>query len=253
MLNVDIRYYDVILSTNSEAVNLARLGATTGTVICAKQQNEGHGRMQRIWNSPAGGLWFSIILRPKIDPSSVSQLTLLAGVAVARALRKMYETDDIYIKWPNDILLNQKKIAGILSEAYFNENGYIDYTVVGIGVNVNLKEKDFVKEIRDTATSLNLGTGKTYACKKVLQAILTEFFKLYEGWELNGAHEMISAWQFLNCTLGHPVVVKDNDREIFYGIAESMNSDGSLRVKNSEGVIQNFNFGEISIRSGMGR
>mgnify|MGYP001532211313 CR=1 FL=1 len=225
MLNVDIRYYDVILSTNSEAANLARLGATTGTVICAKQQNEGHGRMQRVWNSPAGGLWFSIILRPKIDPSSVSQLTLLAGVAVARALRKMYETDDIYI----------------------------DYTVVGIGVNVNLKEKDFVKEIRDTATSLNLGTGKTYACKKVLQAILTEFFKLYEGWELNGAHEMISAWQFLNCTLGHPVVVKDNDREIFYGIAESMDSDGSLRVKSSEGIIQNFNFGEISIRSGMGR
>ena len=124
---------------------------------------------------------------------------------------------------------------------------------MGIGVNVNLKEKDFVKEIRDTATSLNLGTGKTYACKKVLQAILTEFFKLYEGWELNGAHEMISAWQFLNCTLGHPVVVKDNDREIFYGIAESMDSDGSLRVKSSEGIIQNFNFGEISIRSGMGR
>ena len=118
-----------------------------GTVIVAETQEGGRGRMKRVWNSPKGGLWFSIILRPQIDPQYATQITLLTGVTVAKALRKLYETEKVMIKWPNDLLLDGKKICGILSEMRLDENGNVDYAVVGVGINVALAKDAFPKRI----------------------------------------------------------------------------------------------------------
>ena len=159
-MKIQLRHFDTLQSTNVTAVAFAKAGAPEGTVIVAEQQDGGRGRMKRVWSSPKGGLWFTIILRPQIDPQYVAQVTLAAGVAVAKVLRKLYESDDIRIKWPNDLLLNDKKVCGILSEMQLDENGSIDYAVVGIGINVNLKLEDFPLELRDTATSLNLALKK---------------------------------------------------------------------------------------------
>lgn len=247
-MKIQLKQFDVLQSTNVTAVAFAKEGAVEGTVIVAERQEGGRGRMQRVWSSPKGGLWFTIILRPQIDPQYVAQVTLLAGVAVVKALRKLYATDAIMIKWPNDLLLNGKKICGILSEMQLNENGSIDYAIVGIGVNVDLKPQDFPEELSNTAASLNLSFGKNYTCTEVLDNILQEFASLYQKWLVEGASVILEPWKKLNCTLNRKVFVKDNDEVIFSGEVVAINEEGAIIVRNEEGESQSFDFGEISIR-----
>lgn len=247
-MKIQLKQFDVLQSTNVTAVAFAKEGAPEGTVIVAERQEGGRGRMQRVWSSPKGGLWFTIILRPQIDPQYVAQVTLLAGVAVVKGLRKLYATDAIMIKWPNDLLLNGKKICGILSEMQLNENGSIDYAIVGIGVNVDLKPQDFPEELRNTAASLNLSFGKNYTCTEVLDNILQEFASLYQKWLVEGASVILEPWKELNCTLNRKVFVKDNDEVIFSGEVVAINEEGAIIVRNEEGESQSFDFGEISIR-----
>ncbi|MGM9519538.1 MAG: biotin--[acetyl-CoA-carboxylase] ligase [Phascolarctobacterium sp.] len=247
-MKIQLKQFDVLQSTNVTAVAFAKEGAVEGTVIVAERQEGGRGRMQRVWSSPKGGLWFTIILRPQIDPQYVAQVTLLAGVAVVKALRKLYATDAIMIKWPNDLLLNGKKICGILSEMQLNENGSIDYAIVGIGVNVDLKPQDFPEELSNTAASLNLSFGKNYTCTEVLDNILQEFASLYQKWLVEGASVILEPWKELNCTLNRKVFVKDNDEVIFSGEVVAINEEGAIIVRNEEGESQSFDFGEISIR-----
>lgn len=110
-MKIQLREFDVLKSTNETAVAMAQEGAPEGTVIVAARQKGGHGRMQRVWSSPLGGLWFTVILRPQINPQFAAQITLLAGVAVAKAVRRLYDTESVQIKWPNDLLLDGKKSA----------------------------------------------------------------------------------------------------------------------------------------------
>lgn len=247
-MRLQLQKFDVLESTNKSAVLAAQHGALEGTVIVAKKQYGGHGRIGRIWNSPEGGLWFSIILRPKIEPQYVAQLTLLAGVAVTQALRSLYETDEIFIKWPNDILINGQKICGILSEMSLNEIGQVDYAVIGIGINVSLKENDFPSELRTTATSLNLATAKNHDCNKVLQYVLHEIESIYQEWLNTGMKSVIELWRHFNCTLGKKINVKDCDKIIYSGTAIAVDEYGALIVQDSSGNLKSFDFGEISIR-----
>ncbi len=247
-MNIQLRHFDVLKSTNVSAVAFAREGATEGTVIVAERQENGRGRMSRVWSSPVGGLWFSIILRPQIDPQFAAQVTLLMGVAVCRALRRLYATDDIMIKWPNDLLLHRKKICGILSELQLSEDGAIDYAVVGVGVNVALRPEDFPAELREPAASLNASFGKNYTCREALDNILREFDSLYQDWLKRGADVILTLWKSMNCTLGKEVFVKDNDQVIFSGTVRAIDEERAIVVRNERGECQSFDFGEISIR-----
>lgn len=247
-MNIQLRQFDVLESTNVTAVAFAKEGASEGTVIVAERQEGGRGRMRRVWASPQGGLWFSIILRPQIDPQFAAQVTLLMGVAVGKALRRIYATDGIMIKWPNDLLLHKKKVCGILSELQLNENGAIDYTIIGVGVNVALKPEDFPPELRDTAASLNVSLNKNYTCREVLDNILQEFDSLYREWLAKGADVILAPWKEMNCTLHKEVFVKDNDQVIFSGIVTAIDEAGAIIVRNERGESQSFDFGEISIR-----
>lgn len=204
--------------------------------------------MSRVWNSPDGGLWFSLILRPQTDPQFAAQITLLSGVAVARALRRLYATKEIQIKWPNDLLLRGKKVCGILAELQLDEKGAIDYAVVGIGVNVAVPEAAVPAELKATAASLNNSLHKNYTCGRVLREILAELDGLYQKWLIQGAEVVMNPWRELNCTLGRHVTVKDDDQVIFAGLATAVDEQGALIVRNEEGISQSFDFGEISIR-----
>lgn len=247
-MKIQLRQFDVLKSTNVTAVSFARGGAAEGTVIVAKRQENGRGRMRRVWASPEGGLWFSVILRPQIDPQYAAQVTLLTGVAVCQALRRLYATDDIMIKWPNDLLLRKKKVCGVLSELQLSEDGEIDYAVVGVGVNVALKIEDFPPELKDAAASLNVSLNKNYTCECVLDNILQEFNGLYEEWLACGADVILPLWKKLNCTLNQKVLVKDNDEVIFSGTVTDIDAEGAIVVRSEEGECQSFDFGEISIR-----
>lgn len=247
-MKIQLKQFDVLQSTNVTAVAFAKDGAPEGTVIVAERQNGGRGRRNRVWDSPLGGLWFTVILRPHIDPQYVAQVTLLAGVAVAQALRQIYQTDEITIKWPNDLLLRGKKVCGILSEMQLDENGAIDYAIVGIGINVALNPEDFPEDLKGIAASLNASFNKNYTCGYVLDNILREFDFLYQQWLIKGANIIIDLWKKLNCTLGKQVLVKDNDKVIFSGEVISIDETGAIIVRSKEGELQSFDFGEISIR-----
>ncbi len=247
-MKMQLHHYDVLDSTNETAEQMAKNGAPEGTVIMADRQRGGHGRMQRRWESPLGGLWFTLVLRPTADSYLVAQVTLLAGIAVTRALRRIYSNDDIRIKWPNDIFFNGKKVGGILSEMRLHEREGIEYVLVGIGVNVNLGKENFPGELQSTATSLQLISGRKVLPKDVLQEIFNEFVVIYDRWNNEGMNAFLSEWKALNCTLGRMVKVWDSDRVIFEGKAVSMKEDGSLLVQMEDGTEESFNFGEISIR-----
>lgn len=247
-MKIQLREFDVLKSTNETAVAMAQEGAPEGTVIVAARQEGGHGRMQRVWSSPLGGLWFTVILRPQINPQYAAQITLLAGVAVSKAVRRLYDTENVQIKWPNDLLLDGKKICGILSELQLDEKGVIDYAIVGIGVNVALSAADFPAEVAATAASLNASLHKDFTCDQVLAAIMEDFGILYDKWLLLGADVVMKEWQKLNCTVGRHVLVKDNDQVIFAGTVTAVDEEGAIIVRNEQGIIQSFNFGEISIR-----
>ena len=154
-----IHYYEEVSSTNDEAFILGSAGAPEGTVLIAEKQSAGKGRMQRAWHSPAGSnIYTSIILRPQIEPARVPQISILAGVAAAEVLES-YCPDRIKLKWPNDVLIDGKKVCGILSQVK-TAASEVDFIVLGIGINVNISYSQFPKEICNLATSLTIETGR---------------------------------------------------------------------------------------------
>ena len=249
ILHDKIYYYEQLDSTNLKALELAKQGAAEGTIVIAARQTAGRGRMRRKWESPEGkGLWFSMILRPTIAAEYCAQITLLTAVAAVKALQVL--TDKKFsIKWPNDIMLDGKKVCGILAEMALTADGSIEYAVVGIGININMSSEDFGAQLEATATSLYLATGIEYEHEQVLKAFLDEFDLLYSHWHCCGFALIRQDWLDYRCTLGHKVTVRDNDTEIYSGVAEDMDDYGSLLVRNAAGKIESFDFGEISIRS----
>lgn len=246
-MDFQLRFYDLLASTNSTAAAAASQGAADGTVIVAARQSGGKGRLARSFFSPQGGLYFSLILRPAINPDCAAQLTLLAGVAVAEALNSLYGTDQVRIKWPNDLLWQGRKLCGILSELALDETG-IDYVVIGIGVNVALAAQDLPSDLAAIATSLLLETGIKLAPRQVLEAILQRFAPLYEEWLAQGAAPMLERWRQLNCTLGSSVRVWDDEEELCRGRALDIDPAGAILIQEEGGPVRTFNFGEIKLR-----
>ena len=180
----NIIYYDSIGSTNSKAKELAENGQEHGTVIISEEQTTGRGRLGRNWVSPKyKGIWMSIILRPNIITENISQITLLGAAAVQKAIMKMGIKTSI--KWPNDIVLNSKKVCGILTEMS-GEIDHINYLIMGIGINVNLEEEDIPSDLKDVATSLKLESGKHMERKILLANVLNIFEELYSDFVQNG-------------------------------------------------------------------
>ena len=148
----EIKYFAEITSTNEVAKELASRGAEEGTVVLAETQTQGKGRLGRRWLSPKGGVWFSVILRPRISAKYSYQLTFMTAVAVAKTIRKLFKLN-AEIKWPNDVLVNERKVCGILTETSTRGDA-IDFAVVGIGVNANVDLASFPKNLRASVTSL---------------------------------------------------------------------------------------------------
>ena len=165
-------FYEEIGSTNNEAKRLAMEDCPDGTLVIANEQHGGRGRLSRSFLSPkGGGLWFTLVLRPDIAPTEASKCTLLAALAVAKAIRKTTGID-CGIKWPNDILVNGKKLVGILTEMSADMDG-IRYIVCGIGINVNIRREEFAEDIRDIATSVEALLGHPFdsSCSSTLYAV----------------------------------------------------------------------------------
>ncbi len=242
-MKLTIIKFETIASTNDEAIRLAKLGVDEGMCITSRQQTAGRGRNGRIWISPAdSGLYFSIVLRPKIEPKLISLLTLMTAVAVSETLKTTYSlsTD---IKWVNDIHINGKKICGILAEAFETEIGLA--VVVGIGINLN--SQNFPVEFSEIATSILSETGEKPDVENLMQNLTKEFLKLYENFDPKSIREM---WiERSSYAFGKSVSVSLND-ETINGTTCGIEENGALRVEIENNAIVIVQAGDVkSLRS----
>jgi len=239
-----IAYFKEVDSTNDEAKRLAYLRYPEGTLVVAEKQVKGRGRRGRYWSSPFGkGIWCSFILRPDITPTEASKLTIVAAVSLTTVLQKQYGLD-VKIKWPNDIMFNSKKLAGILTELSADVER-VNYIVVGTGINVNTE--DFPPEIKERATSLKQITGKTYSRVRLLCGYLQQFEKDYQLFVQGNFQKIINKWKTYSETLGKRVLVKGINQS-FEGVALDIDADGRLIVKKENGEEVRVNSGDVSLR-----
>lgn len=228
-----LHWYEEIGSTNDRARELAEEGAEHGEVVIAEAQTAGRGRRGRLWVSPARkNLYFSVILRPDLPPARAPELTLVASIALCDALRQAGVQAGI--KWPNDLLASERKIAGVLTELAA-EADRVHWVVIGAGVNVNAREEDFPEELRGEATSVLLERGEPAPRALFAAACLTAL----EGWIDRHAEEGFAvvreAWRERSTTLGREVTVRTDGREIV-GTAEDIDDAGALLVRGPAGL-----------------
>lgn len=237
-----VHYFETLNSTNDLAKELAAQGAPEGAVVVAEAQTSGRGRLGREWDSPPGvGLYVSLVLRPMLPPMELPQITLTTAVAVVRAVRRVAGLAP-GIKWPNDLLLNGKKLGGILTEME-TESDRIRHVVVGLGLNVN--NPGFPPELAATATSLTLAAGRVFSRVHLLQAWLEEFEELYGCFLNQGFPEILEEWKSSAVTLGKMVTVRQGPREIS-GLALDVAPDGALLLRTANGELVRVTSGEIT-------
>lgn len=237
----NIHYYKEVDSTNNVAKQLAEEGAEEGTIVIAEIQNRGKGRRGKTWISPPGGVWMSIILRPDIPPFNAPQLTLVTGVAVAETLTKECNLD-VGIKWPNDILIGNKKVCGILTEVNASINK-VNYVAVGIGIDMNVDVSLFPIDLQKGATSLKNELNTEINGALLVQKFLLEFEDLYNQFNAGKFPEILKEWRSLSKTIGKNVEVRTRSKTI-HGEAVGINKEGILILELEDGSLKKIISGE---------
>ncbi len=239
----NIIHYPLIDSTNDQAKVLAIQNAPEGTLLVAEEQSAGRGRKGRSWFSATeNGICLSMILRPSMPPGEISQITLMTAVAIAETLFDLTDIN-VTIKWPNDILVNGKKLAGILTEMSM-EMDAIDYIVIGLGLNVNTEKELFNDEIKDLATSLFIESGRYFSRVEIIQRFLERFEKYYIQIQSEGFKSIIKRWKTLSNIIGKYVIVDVGGRKIS-GLVDDIGDDGVMVLKDTDNVIHRILSGDV--------
>lgn len=242
----DIRVFQETNSTNDVAEKLARDGVKEGVVVFAESQTRGRGRLGRKWISPPRkGLWFSVLLRPDLRPQAATQLTVVAATALLRAIRD--QTGLVpEIKWPNDILINGRKVAGVLTELSA-ELDHVKHLILGIGVDVNLTPSEFPADLRKLATSLKIEAGRHIQRAALAATILRELDRDYERIHARRFQEIADEWEQHCTTLGRRVSIQIGER-MLHGHAEALDEDGALLLRTQHGRLERIIGGDVTLQ-----
>ena len=244
IIGSDLRVLDSVGSTNDYLKQLGNDGAPNGTVITTREQTKGKGRLGRTWQSaPDKNLAFSVLLRPKMTPAEVGEVTPLAGLAICKALREITELDCM-IKWPNDVIVGRKKLVGILTEMSA-EYDAVEYIVIGIGVNVD--QSVFPEEISYKATSLLLETGRHFDKNMLLGSFLNSLEKEFTRTNLSLTRDVLDEYEKMCVTVGRSVTFRHDNRTLS-GIAVGIAEGGRLKVMLSDGTIRKLGSGEVTVQ-----
>ena len=230
-----IYYFDSIDSTQTYALEIAEDKKENGTVIIAQKQTKGKGRMNRKWISPEGGIWLSVIFQPKSDFSLTTIFPLAASVALSNAIEKELDVN-VELKWPNDLLIKGKKIAGILVDASLTSN-QVDYMVLGVGVNfdvpVNIIEKNIKNTGNYSGVSSLVKSSKDTSSVMLVQSFLNELENIFESLKIDEGKDVLKKWIKKSVTIGNEVVVKTSEGKI-KGNALKIDTDGALIIKQKQ-------------------
>ncbi|OOM74297.1 bifunctional ligase/repressor BirA [Clostridium puniceum] len=243
ILGRNIIYFDNINSTNIKGKELAQRDIENGSLIIAEKQTLGNGRFSRKWVSPNGGLWFSLVLRPNLPPTEAPKITQIAAASIYKTLNDLNINSTI--KWPNDILINDKKLCGILAEMKCDMD-QVHYLILGIGINVNINEMDFDESIKSTATSLKIQFNKQFNRNKILATFLNHFEILYNKFLTTlDLSETISICRAHSNIFGKKAkLITYNNEEIVTCV--SLSDAGDLIIKDHTGNEKAVLTGEIS-------
>jgi len=244
VIGSEILVFEQTSSTNDVVARMAESRRGEGLVVFAESQTKGRGRRGRAWASPRGkGLWFSVLLRPNLPLSSAPRITVAASVAVARAIRKACELD-ARIKWPNDVTVNGRKVAGILTELSA-EGDEILSAILGIGIDVNCRREDFPSEVAAIATSVELEAGRAFNRPALAADILQVLDDAYLTAQTD-FDSIIAEWAQLCTTLGKQIVVTMGKRRI-EGHAQALDGDGALLLRKDNGQIERILGGDLTV------
>ncbi len=240
-----IVYEPVLDSTNLLMKTLAERGAREGTVAIASKQTAGRGRLARTFQSPEGGLYLSILLRPGCGLERASSLSLMAAVAVCRAVREATGLQP-GIKWPNDVLVNGRKLCGILAESAAEGAGC--RVIIGIGINANTALEDYEEDIRPAVCSVLSETGERTDTRELARRLILQLDAMYADWQAGGS--VLREFRGLCLNVGREVLVQRVERR--KALALNVNGDGSLRVRYEDGSEEDIRYGEVSVRGLLG-
>lgn len=238
VMGKEIRYFESVGSTNWVARKLCTEGdpaALHGTLIVAGEQTGGFGRLGRAWASPKGGIWASIILKPTLPVDSLFLITMAASIAIARAIRRKYDIGAL-IKWPNDVYIGDKKVAGLLVELS-TEGDTVNYCLLGLGLDANVNVDDLHPDLQKTVTSLMAELGHEVDRASLLTMVLKEFESRYKILESGEYEPIIREWKSLSRTLDNRVSIRTM-RKTFEGVAIDIDQHGALIIRRDNGRIE---------------
>lgn len=239
----EVVFFEETDSTNLRASELGEGGCAEGTVVIADRQSAGKGRLGRLWSSPAGvNLYTSVVLRPKILPYRAPQLTFISAVAVAWAIEEVAGVA-ARVKWPNDVLVGGRKVAGLLNEMSAETEG-IHFVILGIGVNLNMRLDQFPADLRYPATSLAIETGRDVSRTAFARALYRHLDTLYALYLEQGVEPVIEAWQEL-CDLVGQAVEVDFQSRVVRGVVTGLDEDGALLLQLSDGQCEKVLAGDV--------
>lgn len=244
----EVIYMDETDSTNEDAYRLAVNGVDEGWVVIARNQRRGKGSRGRVWSSPGGqNVYLSLVLRPKVSAEKASLLTILSALAVAETVND-YVSKGVSIKWPNDVLIDGKKVSGILLEMGTDRNGD-RFFVVGIGINVNSTKMEIPTVLTDTATSLYLEIGYAVSVKDVIFKLFYRLDSWYEKYNNQGFEEIIKKFRAMCTTIGKRISVVVEENKVVDGLALGVDEDGFLLVEDEKGAVKKVISGELKTYS----
>jgi BirA family biotin operon repressor/biotin-[acetyl-CoA-carboxylase] ligase len=243
-LGQNARHFQTCESTQDDLRAAAEAGAPDGTLYIAEELRAARGRMGRSFYTPRGGLWFSLLLRPERPPNELALLSLAVAVALHQATNELTGLSPL-LRWPNDLLLDGRKMAGILLEMA-SEQDVVRYVIPGVGVNVNLRTSDFPPDLRPIATSLREALGRDVPRVALLQRFLERLESLYDDYLANGPSPVLDAWRALPTILGKRIAIEERDRT-WEGTAHDIDADGALLVRNGGGDLKRVLAGDVRI------
>lgn len=247
LIGKNIYIYEEVMSTNTLAKFLSANNVENGAVIISEKQSDAKGRLGKSWQSPLGGIWLSIIVNPNVDHSKIPMITLATGVAVAKTLEKL-GIENSEIKWPNDVMINGKKVCGILTEAIATFNT-IENVIIGVGIDANIDINSLPERLQDGTTTLSQELGNKVSESEVIKIFLEEFEKIGNEFVGGGYENILKEWRKRSYSIGKIVEVQEPFSKPYDGYVLGISREGALVVEKIDGSIEKVISGECTIKN----